>query len=358
MADIIGFSLLAFVLCAALLFTGRILALRLGFADAPGGRKMHDVPVPPIGGLAILPVFALVSYLDGAQDIVPLPLVIGLGILLLMGAIDDIRPIKPSLKFAIMVLTCCYVVIFGEGQIHSLGNLFGLGDVSLGLMANAFTVMAIVLLMNAINMIDGVDGLAGGFCALVTLWFMTAAYAAGLIIPFEALAILLSVLVAFLAFNMRHPLRKKASVFLGDSGALCLGLLIGWFCIKLSQIPDAPLAPATIIWLIALPVMDAFGLFIARSLEGKNPFMADRRHLHHRITDSGVSPGTTTIIMLGLYSIMAMIGLGAQAAQVPAAVLFWLWMAVFIAHTYGILRPSLWASVRQFLLPLCRTTSA
>jgi len=299
--------------------------------------------VPPIGGLVILPVFAAVCLMLGLHETVPIPLIIGLGILLIMGAIDDKKPIQPALKFAIMVLTCCYVVIFGEGQIQTLGNLFGFGVVNLGVMDTAFTVMALVLFMNAINMMDGLDGLAGGFCALVVLWLMAAAYGAGMDATFGALAILCAVLLAFLMFNARHPFRKKASVFLGDSGALSLGLLIGWFCIQSTQMQSAPLSPAVIIWLIALPVMDAFGLFIARSLMGQNPFSADRRHLHHRLINAGLSVDVVVILMLGFFVATAMIGLVAQIVGLSPALLFWVWLGVFMAHTYGIIRPNIFA---------------
>src|SRR5690606_34470817 len=129
-------------------------------------------PVPPIGGLVVLPVFMVFSALAGLGDVVPWPLLGGLAILLVMGAVDDAVGVPPLVKFFIMIWTCCFVVVLGDGQIRDLGNLFGFGDVSLGWWSEAYTVMAIVLLMNAINMIDGVDGLSGGFCTLVVFWFM------------------------------------------------------------------------------------------------------------------------------------------------------------------------------------------
>lgn len=328
-----------FLIAVALLWGGRTLALKCGFADKPGGRKRHDIPVPPIGGLVILPVFAALAQIAGLQDVVPWPLFAGLGVLLLMGAVDDIAPVKPLVKFFIMLWTCCFVVVFGQAQINDVGNLFGFGNAHLGFMAEAFTVMAIVLLMNSINMIDGVDGLAGGFCALVVFWMAVVTYAAGLTAMFHVLLILLAALLAFLCFNLRHPWHKKATVFLGDSGALCLGLLIGWFSVKLSQGANPPLEPVTVIWIIALPVMDAFGLFIARSVRGLHPFNADRRHLHHRFIDAGISPAKTTFIMLALYSLMALIGFAAQYYGVPPVALFCLWMAVFILHTLLIINP-------------------
>lgn len=331
------FPLLAFALTVVALLFGKHLALRCGFADKPGGRKRHDSPVPPIGGLVILPVIVGVAWCAGLQSIIPWPLVAGLATLLLMGAIDDAITVKPAVKFAIMVLTACFVVIFGEAQIGKLGDLFGFGMVELGWLSKGFTIMALVLLMNAVNMMDGVDGLAGGFCALVAFWMMVVCVNMGP--EFLTLAIMLAALLGFLVFNMRAPWRKSASVFLGDSGSLCLGLLIGWFCIHLTQGADAPLRPVTVIWIIALPVMDAFALFIARSLRGKHPFNADRRHLHHRLQDAGLGSGQTTALMLAIVAIMALTGFMAQVHGIPPVVLFALWMVLFIIHTWGLLHP-------------------
>lgn len=333
------FPILAFALCVLALWGGRKLALRLGYADVPGGRKKHDVPVPPIGGLVVLPGFMLVAIAAGYGDFLTWSLIFGLTGLLLMGAIDDARPLRPLIKFAFMVWTACFVVIFGETQIGQLGNLFGFGMVELGFLSKGFTIMSLVLLMNSINMMDGVDGLAGGFCALMTFWLMLACAGAGQWVAFGALAILLGCLLAFLLFNMRAPWRKSASVFMGDAGALCLGLLLGWFAIHLSIGRDAPLAPITIVWIIAVPVMDAFGLFIARSVRGLNPFLADRRHLHHHFIDSGCSPGMTVYLILSLVAAFALVGFMAQAQGVPAYVMFYVWMVIFLLHTLAILKP-------------------
>lgn len=333
------FPIAAFIVTALLLLGGKKLALKLGYADTPGGRKQHDHPVPPIGGLVILPVFIAGCWAAGLQSEVPWPLVAGIATLLCMGAIDDKHPIKPFYKFAIMVWTACFVVIFGHAQIGQVGNLFGFGLVELGILSKGFTIMCLVLLMNSINMFDGVDGLAGGFCALVAFWMMVVCAGAGQWMPFWTLFILFAALAGFLMFNMRSPFRKSATVFLGDAGALSLGLVLGWFAIRLTQPVNAPIAPITVIWIIAIPVMDAFALFIARSVRGKHPFNADRNHLHHRFLDAGISPVMTTALILALISVFALIGFVAQAYYIPAYILFYLWMAVFIFHTASIKNP-------------------
>lgn len=346
MSAILAFA--AFASTVLALWVGRKLALKYGFADKPGGRKRHDNPVPPIGGLAILPMFLLFSGISGL-DTVPWPLMAGIVALLIMGAIDDAMMIKPFVKFTIMVITACFVVIFGHAQIGNLGNLFGLGPVELGIFSKGFTIMCLVLLMNAVNMMDGVDGLAGGFCALVALWFMVVCAGAGQWEAFRALSILLATIIGFLVFNMRAPWRKSASIFMGDSGSLCLGLILGWFSIKLTQGGGAPLEPVTVIWIIALPVMDAFALFVARSVRGLHPFNADRRHLHHRFIDAGISPARTTVIMLSIVALMAMIGFVAEHQGVPAVILFAAWLGLFILHAIGIMHPKGYTLLTRFM---------
>lgn len=328
----------AFVVTVLVLWAGRYIALKFGFADKPGGRKQHEAPVPPIGGLAIIPVFLLSSHFAGLDNIVPWPLAAGLMTLLIMGAIDDAKSIPSQIKFALIILVACFVVIFGEAEIKELGNLFGTGTVHLGAGAKVFTILSLALLMNAVNMMDGVDGLSGGFCALVAYWMMIVCSSADISSASAALGILLATLLGFLMFNLRSPWRKSASVFMGDSGALCLGLLLGWFCIKLTQGQGAPLEPATVIWIIAVPVMDAFALFLARSIRHLHPFNADRRHLHHRLQDMGFSPARTTGVILALVALFATTGFVAQVEGVPAYYLFYGWLAIFILHTWGIVK--------------------
>ena len=354
-----AFPLAAFACAAALLYIGRRLALKTGYADKPGGRKKHEMPVPPIGGLVILPIFILFAFLSGTDSIAPWPLLAGMAVLLLMGGIDDVRPVNSVMKFTVMIGVCCFVVIFGQGQIVELGNLLGTGNLTLpiGWAAEAFTVLAIVLLMNAINMVDGVDGLAGGFCALVTFCLILLCAGAGLTDGVEILGILLAVLAAFLMFNLRGPWRKRASIFMGDAGALCLGLVIGWMCIRLTQPPASLISPAAVIWLIALPVWDAFGLFIVRSLRGLHPFTPDRRHLHHRFIDAGMSPILTTYLMLALYALTASVGFVGIMLHVPPYILYYLWLGGFALHAVLIGHPRGYTLMTRYLRTKWRKTA-
>jgi len=329
------YALIAFTLACAvsafLLYFGRILALRAGFADHPGGRKRHKHPVPPIGGLVIIPVFVLATtlFMPGA---VPFALPAGLLLLMAMGAADDAFHIRPVIRFSVQVLVAVCVVAFGGANIASFGDLFGAGPVWTGVAGPIFAVCCLVLLMNAINMMDGMDGLSAGFCLLVAVFLAGLCAASGRWADAAVLSVLSGGLVAFLGFNLRAPWRERASVFLGDSGSLALGLLIGWYAITLSQPPGAVIEPASIPWILTIPVMDVFALFFIRMARGRHPFEADRNHLHHRVMARGFPPSKATPVILFAGAVCIAAGYAGAESGVPQWVLLALWAVMLCAH--------------------------
>jgi len=187
-SDLIIIALAGFWASLILLKIGIELAKKFDLVDQPGGRKKHDGAIPLVGGLIIVPVFAILCYIANLPDLMLLsPLFGGVLLLLIIGAMDDKFHIHPWARFVIQIWLACYVVIFCHGEIENLGNLFGFGDVHLGWFAKAFSVTCLVLLMNAINMLDGIDGLASGFVAVALGWLMFAAHQANFIVPFWAM---------------------------------------------------------------------------------------------------------------------------------------------------------------------------
>lgn len=341
-------ALVSFFISCGLFYFGRALAKRAGLTDAPGGRKQHVGKVPLIGGLIILPVFIVSLFFIGqaqAQWVILCAAVF----LLLMGVIDDAAQINPWMKFAVQMFVSCFVVIFGGLEVDSLGNLFGLGEIKLGYFAKPFSVMCLVLLMNAVNMMDGLDGLAGGLAAVMMAVMMAACFAADALPMMGMMAMLLAPLCAFLVFNMRYPGHARASVFMGDAGSLTLGLLLGWFAITLSQAPHSVLSPAVVPWIVGLPVADALALYVYRTMNGKQPFEPDRNHLHHRFVDNGVAPGRATFLLLLFKLCGAAAALAAFRAGVPDVFIFALWLAFFFTHMALSFRPQGYAALlRRF----------
>lgn len=309
----------------------RMLALRAGLVDHPDERKQHQGLVPPIGGLVIFPVFIIVALFSGLDRALFWPLFVALLILMVMGAVDDQRPLNAWVKFFIQFAAAFLVVLPGGVQLQTLGNLFDLGPFDLGLAAVPFTAVALVLLINAVNLMDGVDGLAGGQGMVVLVWLCAAALMQGQLQVLMPILPLVGVLGGFLLFNMRYPGHPRARVFLGDAGSLCLGLCMGWFCIAASQAPMRVIEPMGVAWLLSLPIMDACAQFYRRVREGRHPFSPDRGHFHHHFLDAGLTPGKTTAVILLLAALLGAVGVIGPLV-VPLPVLTLCWVALLLGH--------------------------
>lgn len=322
----------AFAAVLALIPFARKLALRIGLVDQPGGRKHHDAPVPPIGGLVIFPVFIIAVLLvtGGAGSYAVL--FIALIMILVTGAIDDFRPLSAGLKFFIQISAATLVVLFGGARITNLGNMFGFGDLYLGFMSIPFSIAAVALLLNSINLMDGLDGLAAGKSFVVLGWLVLACVVSGQIGPVYAIAPLMGAVAGFLFYNMRHPLRDKACVFLGDAGSLGLGLVIAWLCIYLTQRPEPVLAPISVAWIVAIPIMDACGQFYRRVKEGRHPFSPDRGHFHHHFIHAGIPVGQSTAMILMLSVVLGAIGYLGVLAGMPQVILTIVWIGLLFSH--------------------------
>lgn len=337
--------LVAFCMALAALYWLIPLARRIGYVDSPGGRKHHSEHTPIIGGLVILPVAVLSIWAAGVFDHRMALLFVGVCIIFMMGAYDDVRQIRPWVKFFIQLAVAAFLVLFGGAEVRVLGNLFGLGEVGLNIFSIPFSIAALVLFMNALNLMDGLDGLAGGIAAVLLGWLAFAAWQSGEVADALRLLCILAPLAAFLCLNMRHPFLSQARVFLGDAGSLSLALVAAWFAIDLSREPAFALTPAGVMWLVAIPVMDTLTLFFIRKMRGRHPFSPDRNHLHHRFLDKNVPPHWVTPIILFCASLCGLIGVYGPAFGVPEAILFYGWWSILLLYVGYSLRPG---ADRQF----------
>lgn len=307
-------------------------AISKGFIDQPGGRKIHDTPVPPIGGLIIFPVYIVGTILMGAPIGFMWPLFVGLILLLATGAVDDYRHISPWIKFTIQFVAAGLIVLAGGAQLTDLGNIFGLDILYLGPISIPFSIIAVVLFINAINLMDGLDGLAGGISFVSLLWLLIAFVVAGHAGAVFAVLPVLAVLVGFLFHNMRSPFNQRAKLFLGDAGSMCLGLVLAWFCIHLVNDPLPVMPPIAIAWIIALPIIDTCAQFYRRARLGRHPFSPDRGHFHHHFIDAGVSVGKATPLILLVHFVLGGIGYLGFIAGVPQVVLSVTWIIMILLH--------------------------
>ena len=311
------------------------LAPRLGLLDHPGGRKAHHGAVPLVGGLAMGIVFLACFGIFRVTGEVSLWFGAAILTMLLCGTLDDHRELGSVPKFAFQIVAAWLLAQFGGTTILHLGDLLSAERLWLGAAALPFTMFAIVGVMNAVNMADGLDGLAGGLSLMATAWFAVAASLAGAGSAFWVACLLAGQLLAFLAYNAPLPGRPRARIFMGDTGSYFLGLVLAWLAIRLSMDERAAIAPITAVWILGIPLADAVALMLRRALRGSSPFRPDREHLHHLLQRCGLGATATVATMLAISIAMGAVGYVAERADVPNFVMFYaygvLWIVYYVA---------------------------
>jgi UDP-GlcNAc:undecaprenyl-phosphate/decaprenyl-phosphate GlcNAc-1-phosphate transferase len=323
-----------FVLIASLIAVLHRPAADLGWVDHPSTRKHHRHPVPLVGGVAMCAAFCLGVLLLPVKPADWPVLLIGMTLLTLVGLYDDLHSSRPTTRFLFQAIAVLLMAFGSHVVLGDLGDLFGLGQVRLGGAAALFTLIGVIGVINAFNMIDGLDGLAGGTGFVVTGWLIVlclsapAANAGAL----GALLVLAAAIAGFLVYNLRHPWRVRATVFMGDAGSTMLGFVLSWFLIHLSQGEQALMAPITAVWIMALPLLDTLTVIIRRIGAGRSPFAADRQHLHHLLLGRGFSDGRVTAILLGLTCATGGLGVLADWLGMSEALRFYAFVGVFLLY--------------------------
>ncbi len=303
-------------------------ALRIGLADLPGGRKQHEGTIPMTGGVAMFAGFAAAAFASELVAGPTLALVAALGLLVGAGAADDMHDLPPQSKVFLQLAAALFMTSWAGVHTTQLGDLLGLGPVNLYHWAIPFSVVCALGVINAINMLDGLDGAAGGVALVASLWLAWAAAEQGLGTRAVLLLLLAASIAGFLVWNMRFPWRTQARVFMGDAGSMMLGLALCWFAIDVTQGEGRALAPMACVWMLALPLLDMARVMFVRLLRGNSMFNADREHLHHFLLARGFSVSATTWILIGASVTTGAIGVGAWRAGVPDWVMFYAFLAL------------------------------
>lgn len=332
------YGLTAFLAVVAAIPLLCVLASKTGFIDRPGGRKRHERAIPPVGGLAIFPVFIILVFLTG-QGPEEIWFILALILLLITGIVDDSYSLPAWLKLAAQFAAAFMLVVPGGLIVDDLGDLFGAGFLWTGWMAVPFTIISIILMVNAVNLIDGLDGLAGGLGLIVVFWLGICSFIYGSSEGSTMTVILGGALAGFLVYNMRHKFRRRASVFLGNSGSLGLGFTLAWLTISLSQGPGAVIRPISVAWLLALPIYDICGQFARRISLGRHPFDPDRHHFHHHFLYAGLSDARATAVILTVSFFMGLVGVGGVWIGLPEYFLTYIWIMLLLIHVYLSMRP-------------------
>jgi UDP-GlcNAc:undecaprenyl-phosphate GlcNAc-1-phosphate transferase len=292
----------------------RKVATARGWVKAPAlDRHVHTKPVPTLGGVAIYASFTIVSALILVMPRwiglpVGLPVMKTVGILgpaliiFLLGLCDDLRSIGPYRKFGVQAFAAVLLYLSGFG-IHQL-DLFSTGRILQTAVGLPLTVLWVLLITNAFNLIDGLDGLAAGSALFSTVVVL----AVSLLIPnpmVTCLTIALAgAILGFLRFNF-HP----ASIFLGDSGSLFIGFMLSALALAGSQKAPTMVAVAIPVVSFGLPILDATLAVVRRFLGGKPLFSGDNDHIHHKLLKRGVSQRTAVLILYGATAGFALLSL-------------------------------------------------
>jgi UDP-GlcNAc:undecaprenyl-phosphate GlcNAc-1-phosphate transferase len=279
-----------------------MLANNSGAVALPGGRHIHTKPTPKFGGIAIaLSVFVLSPF------IIPVNRVIGSyiaasAIMLLLGVIDDIRGINWKIKLILSIIATS-IIMFGTGiWIESLGNLFGFGEVHLGYWGIPFTFFAVFGVINAVNLTDGLNGLACGVSSIAFLSFAVFASMSGNETVFYLSLINLGATLGLFRYN--YP---RARIFMGDSGSMFLGFSLAVQAILLTQGREAVIRPMVPVIILGIPIFDTVRVLILRIINRKHPFRADKTHLHHLMMRSGIHPNHVVKVIWILSALMSVL---------------------------------------------------
>lgn len=320
--------LAAFLLSIALHVELRRKARSIGLIDIPFGRKSHDGITPVVGGIAMFIAFALMSPLSGmpAQELGFL--LTGLGLLVICGVIDDLLHLPARFKLAIQIVAASlslFPVILATGPDTASTWTWPF--------VWAMAVLFAATMTNIVNMADGIDGLAGGLTVIALLWLGIAAIAIGADELLLTIMLLAAAVAGFLTFNLRHPWRRRASVFMGDAGSMMLGAGLAWCSVQLMTSSPVRMPPVIAIWVLALPLIDGISVVIHRIARGADPMRADSTHLHHRLRGAGLSVGATVaVLLLGQLVLSATGVIGWRLGLSSTALVAWLVLPVGL-HT-------------------------
>ena len=282
------------------------IAIMKNLVDNPDARKLQRNPVPVMGGIAVF--FGILIGLCTSQTIFEnanvFMLVSAMMIMLYTGTIDDIIDLTPTIRFVIEILIVLWLIVINDSSINSFWGLWGVGVIP-DWIAWPLTIFASVGIINAINLIDGVNGLSSGFCFMASILFAVMFYYSG---NTEMCTLAVSASGAIIPFFLHNVFGKSTKMFIGDGGTLVIGTMMSMFVISILDenslsasyaLKGMGLIPFNLA-ILAVPIFDTLRVMSTRMLHGSSPFHPDKTHLHHMFIDLGFSHVGTTVSILSL----------------------------------------------------------
>ncbi|MFN8437681.1 MAG: MraY family glycosyltransferase [Cytophagales bacterium] len=270
----------------------RSMALKKRLLDEPNGRSMHEISTPRLGGMAIFAGLLSALTLFGTVTPSIQCMLSGAILIFFIGLKDDILPVSPVKKFFIQVLATSILLFIGNIRITSFQGFLGIGVINEGI-SYFFSAIVIIGITNSINLIDGLDGLAGSVIVLISSCFGISFFISQNS-PLLGLSIcLIGGTIGFLRYNF-----EKANIFMGDSGSLVLGFIIAFLSINFLEMQIFNANIALIIAFLYIPILDTSRVFGLRILSGTSPFVPDKNHLHHVLSNKGLNSIATKAVLI------------------------------------------------------------
>ena len=291
--------LTCFAISALIVPVVKKIAVHVGALDKPEKRKIHKNPMPRLGGLGIFIAFIFGYILFSDQSTEMLSILMGSFFIIIIGIIDDIKPLPATIKLGGQLIATCIVVFYGGILLNRI-VAFGF-NIEFGILAYPITIFFILGAINAINFIDGLDGLAGG---VSSIYFLTIGIIIFLLNQQGSLAfiltfIMLGSILGFLVHNF-HP----AKIFMGDSGSMFLGFIIA--IVALLNFKTATFTTLIIpMLLLAIPIFDTSCAILRRKLKGRPISKPDKEHLHHQFLGMNLSHRKTVLLIYGINILFA-----------------------------------------------------
>ena len=290
---------------------------------------MHKTPIPRMGGLAIFFGFMVAVLLFGRVTIQMKSILMGAVVLIVLGVIDDIKPLPALFKLVVQIGAALIPVSHGI-KVYSVAHPFISYDyIRLGIFSVPLTVIWIVGMINAVNFIDGLDGLAVGISSIASVSMLLVAALVSEAYVVVIMAALAGACIGFMPFNI-----NPAKIFMGDTGSMFLGYILAVMSVQGLFKFYAIVTFAVPFVVLGLPIVDTVFAIVRRLLKGQSPFTADRGHVHHRLVDLGFDQKQTVAI---LYALSAVLGLSAVVLTSSGeAKILILVLAVALAVFFGI----------------------
>lgn len=327
-AVLLASTSLSLVLCLIL----TPLAQRLGWMDQPSKHKVHTTPVPLVGGVSIYLSMATIIMLTTHLDWEVLSLLIASGLLMVSGLVDDWRELSPLTRFVLQIAACGIMIFAGGVVLTDFGSLMWNGVLYLGWLSVPITIFASLGVINAFNMVDGVDGLSATIFMIACTAIAWLALQAGHVINAKLLGIAIGAVFGFFLLNARLPWNHCARVFLGDSGSVFLGLFLAWQLVDLGNGVDRAFEPMTAVWILGIPLLDTTRLMSRRWRSGVSAFAADQFHLHHAFLKAGFSVRQTWAAITMMALLTTLVGLAGQFMGWPEYWMFYGYILFSLAY--------------------------